>query len=159
MHKKEGKPWPFYLFSGIVVIKFFKILGIWTTSRRTNYKLPEGSPIIHISAISWKKIVKPPIKREKIIFLKTKQRVAKFYGWHRTWRTEFNIYFQIGAISYQFVTLCWLTWREGMGTTDMDLSILFFNKTWKVIMSIWYIMMSILSFTSLGSSWKKKGSS
>lgn len=76
IHSKEVKQWPFYLISGIVVIKFFKVLWVWTTSRWTNYKLPEGSPIIDISVISWKNIVTSPIQRKKIIFLKSEQRVA-----------------------------------------------------------------------------------
>jgi len=44
-----------YLFSGIVVIKLFKVLSIWAAGGRTDYILPEGPPIIYISAIECKK--------------------------------------------------------------------------------------------------------
>lgn len=39
-----------YLVCHIVVIKFFKVLRIWTPGRITNYVLPEGPTVINISA-------------------------------------------------------------------------------------------------------------
>lgn len=71
-----------YLFSGIVVIKLFKVLSIWAAGGRTDYILPEGPPIIYISAIECKKKISSCRPQEKQIVSKhSTQVVGSFYRW------------------------------------------------------------------------------